>query len=70
MFEFRFDHFLNAVIYAGLGVVIFALSFVVIDKLTPGELWDEVVVKQNRAVATLFGLMFLAVGIIIAAAIH
>jgi putative membrane protein len=29
----------NAVVYAFLGIIVFALSFVVIDKLTPYALW-------------------------------
>ena len=45
--------FLATVIYAGLGIVIFVLSFVLVDRLTPGELWKEIIERQNTAVALL-----------------
>ncbi|MEP6833111.1 MAG: DUF350 domain-containing protein [Gemmatimonas sp.] len=60
----------NAALFAGLGVIIFILVFVVIDLLTPGKLWDEIVTKHNQAGAILIGSVAIAMGIIIAAAIH
>ena len=64
------EHFLNAVLYAVLGVVIFIGSFVVVDIITPYALWKEIVEKQNTALAIMVGLMSLGIGIIIAAAVH
>jgi uncharacterized membrane protein YjfL (UPF0719 family) len=68
--EFRLDHFVNALIYAFLGVIIYWIAFVVSDKLTPVDLWGEIVQKQNVALAILVGFMSLGIGIIIAAAVH
>jgi uncharacterized membrane protein YjfL (UPF0719 family) len=68
--EFRLDHFVNAMIYAFLGVVIYWIAFVISDKLTPVDLWGEIVQKQNIALAILVGFMSLGIGIIIAAAVH
>lgn len=68
--EFRIDHFLNALIYAILGVVIYWVAFVVSDKMTPVDIWGEIVQKQNIALAILVGFMSLGIGIIIAAAVH
>lgn len=68
--EFRIDHFVNAVVYAMLGIVIYVLAYVVIDKLTPGDLGVEIFHKQNMAAALLVGLLLLGIGIIIAAAVH
>ncbi|MBL8238525.1 MAG: DUF350 domain-containing protein [Bryobacterales bacterium] len=68
--EFRIDHFVNALIYAFLGVIIYWIAFVISDKLTPVDLWGEIVQKQNVALAILVGLMSLGIGIIIAAAVH
>lgn len=59
-----------AVVFAVLGIVILVLSFVVIDRLTPYNLWREVVEKQNTALALLIGIGLLGASIIIAAAIH
>lgn len=61
---------LTSAIYAGLGIVIFILSFVLVDVLTPGKLWAEIIEKKNTAVAMLAGAVSIGLSIIIAAAIH
>lgn len=61
---------LNAVIYAALGIVIFAIAFVLIDKLTPYHLWKEIVDDKNVALAILVGALSIGMCIIIAAAVH
>jgi putative membrane protein len=60
----------SAVVYALLGIVVFWLSFVILDWLTPGHLWKEVIEEQNTAVAIIFGAVALGICVIIAAAIH
>ncbi|QSR18487.1 DUF350 domain-containing protein [Novosphingobium sp. KA1] len=62
--------FLATLLYAGLGIVIFIISFVLVDKLTPGELWREIIERKNMAVAILAGAVALGISNIIAAAIH
>ena len=62
--------FFGSLLYALIGVVVLYLSFVIVDKLTPYNLWQEIVEKHNIALAILLGLMGLGVAIIIAAAIH
>lgn len=59
-----------AAAFALLGAVLFVVAFVVFDLLTPGKLWEEISVKHNQAAATLMGCVAIALGIIIAAAIH
>jgi uncharacterized membrane protein YjfL (UPF0719 family) len=61
---------LNAIIYAAIGIVIFAGAFVIIDKVTPYHLWKEIVQEHNTALAVLLGAMSLGICIIIASAIH
>jgi uncharacterized membrane protein YjfL (UPF0719 family) len=61
---------LAAIVFAGLGIAVFAISFLVLDRLTPYSLWREIVEKQNTALAILIGLVTLGLGVIIAAAIH
>jgi uncharacterized membrane protein YjfL (UPF0719 family) len=68
--EFRIDHFVNALIYAFLGVIIYWLAFYLGDKLTPVDLWKEIIEKHNIALAIMVGFMSLGIGIIIAAAVH
>ncbi len=60
----------NAVIYAVLGIIIFAIAFVLIDKLTPYHLWNEIVREKNVALAVLVGALSIGMCIIIAAAVH
>lgn len=62
--------FFNAFIYAMLGIVIFALSFAIWDKLTPYDLWKEIIEGKNIALAIMVGFMSLGMCIIIAAAVH
>lgn len=62
--------FLATMLYAGVGIVILAISFVVADKLTPGHLWNEIIEKQNVAVAVLTGAIAIGISMIIAAAVH
>jgi uncharacterized membrane protein YjfL (UPF0719 family) len=57
-------------VYALLGIVIFVLAFVLIDKLTPFHLWKEIVEDKNVALAVLLGAMSIGMCIIIAAAVH
>jgi putative membrane protein len=61
---------LNAVVYAALGIIIFAIAFVLIDKLTPYHLWKEIVDDKNVALAILIGALSIGMCIIIAAAVH
>ena len=62
--------FFGSLIYALIGVVLFWLCFVIIDKITPYDLWAEIVEKQNRALALVVAAMCLGISIIVAAAIH
>lgn len=62
--------FFGSILYALVGVVVFWASFIVIDKLTPYKLWEEIVEKQNMALAIVVGAMALGVSIIVAAAVH
>lgn len=61
---------LGSLVYALMGVIIFWVSFIVIDKLTPYNLWEEIVEKQNKALALVVAAMSLGICIIVAAAIH
>jgi uncharacterized membrane protein YjfL (UPF0719 family) len=53
-----------------LGILIFVLAFVFIDKVTPFHLWKEIVEDKNVALAVLLGAMSIGICIIIAAAVH
>lgn len=61
---------LASLLFALIGVVIFWVCFVIIDKITPYDLWAEIVEKQNKALAMVVAAMCLGISIIVAAAIH
>ena len=60
----------GSLVYALIGVVIFWVCFIIVDKITPYDLWGEIVEKQNRALALVVAAMCLGISIIVAAAIH
>jgi len=70
MEDFHPGYLLNAIVYAFLGILIFVIAFVVIDKMTPYHLWKEIVEDKNVALAVLVGAMSIGMCIIIAAAVH
>ncbi len=60
----------SSIVFALIGVVVFGLCFVIIDKLTPYQLWLEIVEKQNMALGMVVAALCLGISIIVAAAIH
>jgi uncharacterized membrane protein YjfL (UPF0719 family) len=60
----------GSILFALIGVAIFWICFVLVDKLTPYHLWDEIVEKKNVALAIVVGSMCIAIGMIVAAAVH
>ncbi len=68
--EFHWVSILNAAVYSFLGIILFVLSFFVVDKLTPYHLWDEIVRNKNLALAVLLGSMSIGICMIIASAVH
>lgn len=67
---FQLPHLVAAVVYSFLGVIILTISFVIFDLLTPGKLRDQIVKEQNIALAITVGAIVIAMGMIIASAIH
>jgi uncharacterized membrane protein YjfL (UPF0719 family) len=62
--------FFGSMLFALIGVGIFWLCFVIIDKLTPYDLWAEIIEKKNVALAIVVGAMCLGIALIVAASIH
>lgn len=61
--------FFGSMLYALIGVLVFWISFIVIDKLTPYDLWGEICEKRNLALAIVVAAMCLGIAVIVAAAI-
>ena len=61
---------INSLVFSILGVMVFWLSFIIIDKITPYDLWKELIENRNQPLALVVAAMCLGIAIIVAAAIH
>jgi uncharacterized membrane protein YjfL (UPF0719 family) len=61
---------INATLFAGLGILIFIVTISILSRLSPFNLWKQVVEEKNIAAAILAGAVALGVGWIIAATMH
>jgi uncharacterized membrane protein YjfL (UPF0719 family) len=64
------NNLVAAIVFAALGIVTFLVAFIVVDRLTPYDLWKEIIEDQNSALAILIGFAALGIALIIASAIH
>jgi len=62
--------YLETLVYLGTGIVIFLLFIFLLEKLTPWSLQKELIEDENVALAIIIGAFFIAIGLIIAAAIR
>ncbi len=60
----------NALVYSLMGILILGFSFFLFDKITPGNMWKEVVEEKNVALAITVGAMTIAMALIISSGIH
>lgn len=60
----------NAVVFSLLGIIILFLAFWIIEKITPENLWKEILERQNMALAIIAGAFIIAIAVIISSAIH
>ena len=65
-----FNSLVSSVVFSIVGLVVFVVGFIVIDKLTPYNLWQELVEKRNTALAIVAGSVCLGIAVIIAACLH
>ncbi|HTJ42409.1 MAG TPA: DUF350 domain-containing protein [Kofleriaceae bacterium] len=56
--------------FAGLGLVVFALAFWLMVKITPFSVRKEIEEDQNTSLAILMGSVIIGVALVVAAAIH
>ncbi|MEO5716109.1 MAG: DUF350 domain-containing protein [Luteolibacter sp.] len=59
-----------SLLYSGIGIVTFCTTFIIVDKLTPYDLWRELIEKKNTALALVVAGIAVGICLIIAAAIH
>ena len=68
--EIHVGPIIAALVYATIGLVIFALAFIVVDRLTPYHLWKEIIDKHNTALAIVVGAVAIGISIIVSSAIR
>jgi uncharacterized membrane protein YjfL (UPF0719 family) len=61
---------INATIFAGLGILVFVAAFSILARLSPFNVWKEVVEEKNVAAAILAGAVALSIAWIVAATMH
>jgi len=66
----NYKYIISSVVYSFIGIFILAVSFYILEKITPENLWKEILEKQNMALAIILGAFILAISIIIASAVH
>jgi putative membrane protein len=62
--------FLSTVLYTVFGVLVFAIAFWAMVKISPFSIRKELEADQNTAVAILMASVILGLAMIIAAAVH
>lgn len=68
--EIHWAPMIAALVYATMGLVIFGLAFVVVDRLTPYHLWKEIIDEKNSALAIVVGAVAIGISIIVSSAIR
>jgi uncharacterized membrane protein YjfL (UPF0719 family) len=59
-----------SVLYSFIGIAILLVSFIIVEKITPENLWKEILQNKNMALALMAVGFMLSIAIIIASAIH
>jgi len=60
----------GSLVYSVLGILMAVVAFIVIDKITPYDLWKQLIEERNQPLATVVAAFCIAIAIIVAAAIH
>lgn len=63
------NELVGGTIFALIGILLLVVGFLILDKLTPGNLWKELMEEHNTALAIFLGAMGMGISIIIAAAL-
>lgn len=61
---------LAALAFSTLGILLFALAFVIIVKVTPFSLRKEIEEDQNTALAIIIASVIIGIALIVSSAIH
>ena len=68
--ELDVDAIVNAVIYSGLGLVLFGVFWMIMVKVTPFSIQKEIEVDQNTSLGVILAAFIIGIAMIISAAIQ
>ena len=66
----QFSSTLTALLFAAIGIIVFAVAFIIVAKAMPGDLWRQALIEKNLQAAIILAGIALALGWIVAAAVH
>jgi putative membrane protein len=66
----EWKYVLASLVYSLVGIVILGVCFWIWEKITPEDLWKEILEKQNLALAIVAAAFMISLAIIISSAIH
>jgi uncharacterized membrane protein YjfL (UPF0719 family) len=68
--DLHVSHIVSSLLYSVIGIIIFVLALLVIDKVTPYSIHKEIEEEKNVALGLVIGSMLIGLAIIISAAIQ
>lgn len=66
----EWKYVLASVVFSLVGIIILGVCFWIFEKITPENVWKEIIEKQNVALAIVSAAFMIAMAIIIGSAIH
>lgn len=66
----EWKYVLASLVYSLVGILILGVSFWIWEKITPENIWKEILDKQNLALAVVAAAFMISLAIIISSAIH
>lgn len=61
---------LASILFSLIGIAILVITFWIVEKITPENLWKEIIHNKNSALAIMAGAFMIAIAMIISAALH
>jgi putative membrane protein len=66
----EWKYVIASVVFSLVGILILGICFWIFEKVTPENIWKEIIEKQNIALAIVSVAFMIAMAIIIGSAIH
>jgi putative membrane protein len=66
----EWKYILASVVFSLVGIFVLGVCFWFFEKITPENLWKEIIEKHNMALAIVAGAFMISMAIIIGSAIH